>query len=186
MASDLSSLSSLSSPPSTDDEMPAPVAPRLKLTPQKSKKKNGTILSFFKSPEPARKKRPASPPHEMAFEDNDDIAVSQRRVGRVHSRRDGALPPGLPPETFANILAQFLVMFRSRFAEAFPPKTPHFGPQDIERGVSELVPSPQIETFLCALLALMLNRKKPIELVSYIFLHVFPGTWSRICVKSPV
>lgn len=56
-------------------------------------------------------------------------------------------------------------MFRSRFAEAFPPKTPHFGPQDIERGIAEGIPSPQVETLLCALLALLLNRKKPVESV---------------------
>lgn len=69
-------------------EVVAPVKPT-KATPQKKKKKNGTILSFFKSsPEPVRKKRPASPPHEMVPEDNPDIAVSNSRVNRVHSRRD--------------------------------------------------------------------------------------------------
>lgn len=88
--------SSLSSPPATDDELAQVVAPvkRTKKTPQpKKKKKNGTILSFFKSPSPVRKKRPASPPHEMAPEDNPDIAVSGYRVNRVRSRRDGARPP---------------------------------------------------------------------------------------------
>ncbi|KAF2653727.1 hypothetical protein K491DRAFT_602307 [Lophiostoma macrostomum CBS 122681] len=126
--------SSLSSPPSTDDEMVEAVAP-VKVpatTPQKKKKKkNGTILSFFKSPSPVRKKRPASPTHEPVPEDNPDIA--------------------------------FIVMFRSRFTDAFPPKSPHFGPQDLERGVAEGMPSPQIESLLCALLALLLNRKKPVE-----------------------
>lgn len=92
--------SSLSSPPSTDDEMTEVVAPvqATKATPQKKKKnkKNGTILSFFKSPSPVRKKRPASPPHEMVPEDNPDIAVRTNRVdrvNRVHSRRDRALHP---------------------------------------------------------------------------------------------
>lgn len=56
-------------------------------------------------------------------------------------------------------------MFRSRFSEAFSSKLGHFGPQDIERGVMDPVPSPQVETLLCALLALVLNRKKPIEYV---------------------
>ncbi|KAF2750411.1 hypothetical protein M011DRAFT_396727 [Sporormia fimetaria CBS 119925] len=121
--------SSLSSPPATEDEMELLEA--VKPTPQKKPKKNGNILSFFKSPSPVRKKRPASPPHEPVPEDNPDIA--------------------------------FIVMFRSRFSEAFPPKTPHFGPQDIERGVSDIVPSPQIDTLLRALLGLLLNRKKPIE-----------------------
>jgi len=54
-------------------------------------------------------------------------------------------------------------MFRSRFSAAFSPKLPHFGPQDIERGVEDPVPSPQVENLLCALLGLVLNRKKPVE-----------------------
>jgi hypothetical protein len=56
-------------------------------------------------------------------------------------------------------------MFRSRFSEVFPPKLANFGPQDIENGVVDSVPSPQVEGLLCALLALVLNRKKPIESV---------------------
>jgi len=56
-------------------------------------------------------------------------------------------------------------MFRSRFSDVFPPKLANFGPQDIERGVVDSVPSPQVEGLLCALLALVLNRKKPIESV---------------------
>ena len=58
-------------------------------------------------------------------------------------------------------------MFRSRFNDAFPGKLSHFGPQDIESGVVDTVPSPQIESLLCALLALVLNRKKPVEYVHY-------------------
>jgi hypothetical protein len=58
-------------------------------------------------------------------------------------------------------------MFRSRFAEAFPGKLAHFGPQDLEFGVVDSHPSPQVENLLCALLALVLNRKKPIEYVRY-------------------
>ncbi|KAF2086881.1 hypothetical protein K490DRAFT_74087 [Saccharata proteae CBS 121410] len=57
----------------------------------------------------------------------------------------------------------FIVMFRSRFADAFPPKLAHLGPQDIERGVVDTLPSPQVESLLCALLGLVLNRKKPVE-----------------------
>lgn len=56
-------------------------------------------------------------------------------------------------------------MFRSRFSETLPPKLAHFGPQDIERGVTDQPPSPQVESLLCALLALVLNRKKPVEYV---------------------
>ncbi|GAB7343695.1 hypothetical protein MBLNU457_1679t1 [Dothideomycetes sp. NU457] len=57
----------------------------------------------------------------------------------------------------------FVVMFRSRFSAAFPPKLAHFGPQDVERGVEDSVPSPMMENYLCALLGLVLNRKKPVE-----------------------
>ncbi|KAF1851236.1 uncharacterized protein K460DRAFT_303225 [Cucurbitaria berberidis CBS 394.84] len=129
--------SSLSSPPSTDDEMlveVAPAKPTKPSAPKKSKnKKNSTILTFFKhrSPSPPPRKRPASPPHELVPEDNPDIA--------------------------------FLVMFRSRFNEAFPHVAPHVGPQDIELGVAEDIPSPVVEGLLCALLGLVLNRKKPVE-----------------------
>ncbi|KAF2208515.1 hypothetical protein CERZMDRAFT_114500 [Cercospora zeae-maydis SCOH1-5] len=61
----------------------------------------------------------------------------------------------------------FIVMFRSRFNEAFPGKCPQLGPQDIERGVVDSVPSPEIQHLLCALLGLVLNRKKPVERTSY-------------------
>lgn len=56
-------------------------------------------------------------------------------------------------------------MFRARFADAFPQKLSHFGPQDIERGVVDSAPSPHVESLLCALLGLVLNRKKPVEYV---------------------
>ncbi|KAF1915668.1 hypothetical protein BDU57DRAFT_279681 [Ampelomyces quisqualis] len=127
--------SSLSSPPSTDDEMPvdATSANGSKATPQK--KKQGNILSFFKqkdrSPSPPRKKREPSPEHVYVPEDNPDIA--------------------------------FIVMFRSRFNDAFPRGAPHVGPQDVELGVAEGTPSADVEGLLCALLGLVLNRKKPVE-----------------------
>ena len=54
-------------------------------------------------------------------------------------------------------------MFRSRFSPALSKSLPHYGPQDIERGVSEPIPSDGIERLLCALLGLVLNRKKDIE-----------------------
>jgi hypothetical protein len=54
-------------------------------------------------------------------------------------------------------------MFRSRFSNAFPKSLMHYGPQDIERGVSEPVPGEHVERLLCALLGLVLNRKKDIE-----------------------
>ncbi|KAI4148853.1 MAG: hypothetical protein LQ341_001466 [Variospora aurantia] len=107
-------------------------------TPSKGK----TLDDYFKdalSTKPApppKKKRQPSPPHEYVLADNPDIAL--RRV-------------------------QFLCMFRSRFNDAFPKSLPNYGPQDIEYGVSESVPSEQVERLLCALLGLVLNRKKDIE-----------------------
>lgn len=61
--------------------------------------------------------------------------------------------------------AQFIVMFRSRFSDHFPPKLAQIGPQDLERGVQEGPPTKEVEGTLCALLGLVLNRKKPVEYV---------------------
>jgi hypothetical protein len=113
-----------------------------------------------------KRKREESPLHEEVLADNPDIAVSLWRVHHVlnalsfgsHILAETALL------TYFAIL-QFIVMFRSRFSEVFPPKLANFGPQDIEHGVVDSVPSPQVEGLLCALLALVLNRKKPIESV---------------------
>jgi hypothetical protein len=56
-------------------------------------------------------------------------------------------------------------MFRSRFSDHFPPKLAHIGPQDLERGVQQDIPTKEVEGTLCALLGLVLNRKKPVEYV---------------------
>ncbi|KAK2742322.1 hypothetical protein FQN57_005410 [Myotisia sp. PD_48] len=74
--------------------------------------------------------------------------------------------PPSPPHEYVladNPDIAFIVMFRSRFTDVFPKSLPHFGPQDIERGVTELVPGDHIERLLCALLGLVLNRKKDVE-----------------------
>ncbi|KAJ6034525.1 hypothetical protein N7499_001730 [Penicillium canescens] len=57
----------------------------------------------------------------------------------------------------------FIVTFRARFHEVFPRGLPHYGPQDIETGVQESPPGEYIERLLCALLGLVLNRKKDVE-----------------------
>lgn len=54
-------------------------------------------------------------------------------------------------------------MFRSRFNEAFPAKFPNFGPQEIERGVVDTIPGEIVESLLCALLGLLLNRKQDVK-----------------------
>ena len=56
-------------------------------------------------------------------------------------------------------------MFRSRFSAAFPKSLPNYGPQDIERGVVDVLPDEQVEKLLCALIGLVLNRKKDVEFV---------------------
>jgi hypothetical protein len=92
--------SSLSSAPPTDDEMEVEVseASAAKPAPQK-RKKNGTILTFFKhrSPSPPPKKRAPSPPHEAVPEDNPDIAVRVGRVRRVVTRRIAPQSRTTPP-----------------------------------------------------------------------------------------
>lgn len=54
-------------------------------------------------------------------------------------------------------------MFRARFHDVFPRSAPHFGPQDIEKGAVEQPPGDYIERLLCALLGMVLNRKKEVE-----------------------
>ncbi|KAE8555490.1 hypothetical protein EYB25_000186 [Talaromyces marneffei] len=57
----------------------------------------------------------------------------------------------------------FIVMFRSRFSDVFPKSLPHYGPQDIEQGVQDIIPGEYVEKLLCALIGLVLNRKKDVE-----------------------
>lgn len=75
-----------------------------------------------------------------------------------------------PPHEFKlidNDAIAVIVMFRSRFHEAFSRSCPHFGPQELEAGVRDEVPSEQAERLLCSLLALCLNRKKDPEREHY-------------------
>ncbi|KAG5951270.1 hypothetical protein E4U53_003453 [Claviceps sorghi] len=57
----------------------------------------------------------------------------------------------------------FIVMFRSRFSDAFPKSLAHFGPQELERDIVEPVPGDRAEQFLCAVLGLLLNRKQDVK-----------------------
>ena len=75
-----------------------------------------------------------------------------------------------PPHEFTlidNDAIAVVVMFRSRFNEAFSRSCPHFGPQELEVGVHEIVPTEVAERLLCSLLALCLNRKKDPEREHY-------------------
>ncbi|CAD6501959.1 BgTH12-02202 [Blumeria graminis f. sp. triticale] len=57
----------------------------------------------------------------------------------------------------------FIVMFRSRFTEAFPKSLVNFGPQELEQDISSPVLGDSVESFLCALLGLLLNRKQDVK-----------------------
>ncbi|KAI0460472.1 hypothetical protein F5B21DRAFT_10343 [Xylaria acuta] len=57
----------------------------------------------------------------------------------------------------------FIVMFRSRFNEALPKSLTNFGPQELERDVTESIPGERVEHFLCAVLGLLLNRKQDVK-----------------------
>ncbi|CCU82537.1 hypothetical protein BGHDH14_bgh04982 [Blumeria hordei DH14] len=60
----------------------------------------------------------------------------------------------------------FVVMFRSRFTEAFPKSLVNFGPQELEQDISSPVLGDGVESFLCALLGLLLNRKQDVKYVN--------------------
>ncbi|KAH9884550.1 hypothetical protein F4778DRAFT_762587 [Xylariomycetidae sp. FL2044] len=57
----------------------------------------------------------------------------------------------------------FIVMFRSRFNETLPKSLANFGPQEIERGITEAIPGDRVEHYLCAILGLLLNRKQDVK-----------------------
>ncbi|TGJ85319.1 hypothetical protein E0Z10_g3441 [Xylaria hypoxylon] len=57
----------------------------------------------------------------------------------------------------------FIVMFRSRFNDALPKSLANFGPQELERDVTESIPGERVEHFLCAVLGLLLNRKQDVK-----------------------
>ncbi|OKL57549.1 hypothetical protein UA08_07134 [Talaromyces atroroseus] len=74
--------------------------------------------------------------------------------------------PASPPHEYVladNPDIAFIVMFRARFSDAFPKSLPHYGPQDIESGVQDTTPGEHVERLLCALIGLVLNRKKDVE-----------------------
>ncbi|KAK4135417.1 hypothetical protein BT67DRAFT_275662 [Trichocladium antarcticum] len=128
-SSDLSSISTLSEPPS-DDESDIQLEERQGILKFFHKVNQNPALAP-KEKSPPRPKREPSPPHEYVLADNPDIA--------------------------------FVVMFRSRFADAFPKSLTNFGPQELERDIVETIPGERVEAFLCALLSLLLNRKQDVK-----------------------
>lgn len=67
-----------------------------------------------------------------------------------------------------NQLVAFLVSFRARMEVVFE-GVPNIAPAELTQGVQDPHLSESAELFLCRLLALALNRKKPVE----------PGRWAR-------
>lgn len=84
------------------------------------------------------------------------LQPSKSDVTRRKTRRNAS-------EFVANAIPQFIVMFRSRFTEAFPKSLANFGPQELERDIVDTVPGEHAEHFLCALLGLVLNRKQDVK-----------------------
>lgn len=111
---------------------------------------------------PAKRKRAPSPPHEYVLADNPDIAVSHINVLFAFSRCLQYRSSRVSRVTYV-LVDKVICMFRSRFSDAFPKTLQHYGPQDIERGVEGDIPGEQVERLLCALLGLVLNRKKEVE-----------------------
>ncbi|KAJ5735943.1 uncharacterized protein N7483_001068 [Penicillium malachiteum] len=103
--------------------------------------------------------------------DDEAMEVDEAPVGIAkYFKKESETPPPKrepsPPHEYVladNPKIPFLVTFRARFHEAFPRSMPHFGPQDIERGLEESPPGEYVERLLCALLGLVLNRKKDVE-----------------------
>lgn len=76
---------------------------------------------------------------------------------------------------------QFIVMFRSRFTEAFPKSLINFGPQELERDIVDVVPGEGVEHFLCALLGLLLNRKQDVKYAPISSALEFPPDYMLTC-----
>lgn len=145
-----------------------------------------------REPSPPPRKRSPSPEHEYVLADNPDIAVCyatpfafffcprllfcrhprECATRLVASMRLGDATRRVPRPLINRILLtcisvlQFIVMFRSRFSDAFPKSLAHFGPQELERDVVQGIPGDRVEHFLCALLGLVLNRKQDVKYVT--------------------
>jgi len=132
-SSDLSSLSSLSPAPS-DDELEVPSD-----VDSKKAKKGGGILNYFSKASDLPPKEPSPPPRKRSPSPPHEYVLAD------------------------NPDIAFIVMFRSRFGDAFPKSLANFGPQDLERDVVQTIPGDRVENFLCAVLGLLLNRKQDVK-----------------------
>ncbi|KAI1907010.1 hypothetical protein LOZ61_006373 [Ophidiomyces ophidiicola] len=109
----------------------------------------------------------------VSVEDEAVAASINRKVGikkyfQRENQTESPPPKRAPSPPHEYVLADnpniaFIVMFRARFSDVFPKSLPNYGPQDIEKGVADTVPGDQIERLLCAVVGLVLNRKKDVE-----------------------
>lgn len=172
--SDLSSLSSLSPAPESDDD--------LQLRPEK-----GILKFFHKVPKPkttikitskGKGKGKASGANSGSDASASAAATSKKakskKKGGAKKGEDGSdsddapkreREPSPPHEVVLadNQDIAFIVLFRNRFADAFPKNLSNFGPQDLESDIVDSVPSERVEHFLCALLKLLLNRQQDVK-----------------------
>ncbi|KAK7414517.1 hypothetical protein QQX98_006628 [Neonectria punicea] len=131
---DSSELSSLSS------LSPAPSDDELDVAgDEKPPKSKGGILKFFPKLSEKTPKEPSPPPRKRSPSPPHEYVLAD------------------------NPDIAFIVMFRSRFTDAFPKSLAHFGPQELERDVVEPIPGDRVEHFLCAVLGLLLNRKQDVK-----------------------
>ncbi len=113
---------------------------------------------------PSPPKRAPSPPHDYVLADNPDIAVSVfYKMPKNSIECVGFAKVGGWAASDDDARLQFIVAFASRFHSVLPKSVPTFGPQELERSIVESVPGDLVEILLCALLSLLLNRKKPVE-----------------------
>ncbi|KXJ97422.1 hypothetical protein Micbo1qcDRAFT_156299 [Microdochium bolleyi] len=139
-SSDLSSLSSLSpAPPDEESDV-------------ELKRDQGILKFFHKVPKDAKPKKATKAAK---------AAVKERTPSPPPPKRSPS-----PPHDYVladNSDIAFLVMFRSRFNEALPKSLANFGPQELERDVTETIPGERVEHFLCSILGLLLNRKQDVK-----------------------
>ncbi|TDZ71866.1 hypothetical protein CTRI78_v001713 [Colletotrichum trifolii] len=140
--------SDLSSPPLSPvpSDFDSDVEPEPELEPQT--KKDGGIMKFF--PKLAKGKK---------------AAIAKKEPSPPPRKRSPSPPHETAFEDNPDIA--FLIMFRSRFNDAFAKSLANFGPQELERDVIDNPPGERVEAFLCGLLFLLLNRKQDVKAGQY-------------------
>lgn len=165
--------SPLSSPPESADEAP-PVPRHVTVKPAATtKRQKATAAATAATATKNKKKRappaPAPPPTTTITKIKLKAPAPSPSPPPKRRRKE---PPHVYTLADSPELA-FIVMFRSRFSDAFK-GVPNLGCQDIERGIVDSTPSEQVEQLLCRLVGLVLNRKKPVEYVSPPQYQYFP------------